>query len=136
MLKRALLAGAAVFVAWSVLDFVIHGLLLGATYAATAELWRPIDEIKRPLMSLVTLVYTICFVAIYALLVSNKTIRSGITFGALLGVASGFSMGFGTYGFMPIPLPLAWSWFGGTLVELIAAGAIVGAIVWPVTKTA
>jgi len=40
--KRAILAVVGVFIAWSMLDFLIHGLLLQSTYEATANLWRPI----------------------------------------------------------------------------------------------
>ena len=39
--KRALIAMVAVFAAWSVIDFIIHNLLLMDAYAATAHLWRP-----------------------------------------------------------------------------------------------
>ncbi len=131
MFKRAILAVVAVFLAFSVLDFVIHGLLLQATYKASADLWRPMDEMKMPLMYLVTMVFTVSFVAIYGLMVAKKSLLSGIQFGALFGLACGVSMGFGSYCYMPIPLSLAWSWFFGSLVETIAAGAIVGAILKP-----
>ena len=40
-MKRIVLAVVAVFVAWSALDFVIHGLILASSYEATARLWRP-----------------------------------------------------------------------------------------------
>ncbi|MBI2958826.1 MAG: hypothetical protein HYY28_00800 [Betaproteobacteria bacterium] len=82
-----------------------------------------------PLLYVVTLVFSACFVAIYALLVGQKSLLSGIEFGALFGLATGISMGFGSYSFMPIPLSLAWSWFLGSWIEAIAAGAIAGAIV-------
>ena len=78
MRKRAALAVVAVFIAWSILDFVIHGLLLKTIYEETAGLWRPMEEMKMPLMYVVTLIYTVCFVAIYGLLVRNKTVKSGI----------------------------------------------------------
>ena len=44
-MKRTLLAVLAVFVMWSVLDFVIHGLILGSIYMATPHLWRPMHEV-------------------------------------------------------------------------------------------
>ncbi len=131
MVKRAVLAVVAAFIGWSILDFVIHGLLLKSTYEATADLWRPAEEMKMPLMFFVTLVFAACFVAIYGLLVTQKSLISGIKFGALIGVATGTSMGFGSYCYMPIPLTLAWSWFFGNLVEAVAAGAVVGAILRP-----
>lgn len=131
MVKRMLLALVAVFIAWSVLDFLIHGLFLQPTYEATANLWRPMDEMNMPLMYFVTLIFTASFVGIYGFLVTPKSILSGIKFGALFGLAVGISMGFGSYCYMPIPLMLAWSWFFGTLLESVVAGAIVGAILKP-----
>jgi hypothetical protein len=129
MAKRIILAVVTVFIAWSILDFILHGLLLRSTYEATANLWRPMDQMKMPLMYFVTLVFTACFVLIYGLLVERKSLVSGIQFGALFGLATGISMGFGSFSYMPIPLTLAWTWFFGSWIEAIAAGAIVGAIV-------
>ncbi len=128
MTKRTIIAVVMVFIAWSVLDFLLHGLFLRSTYEATASLWRPMDQMNMPLMYCVTLVFSACFVLIYGLWVEPKSIRSGIRFGALFGLATGFSMGFGSYSYMPIPSALAWSWFIGTWIETVAAGAIVGLI--------
>jgi hypothetical protein len=129
MLKRTVFAVVVVFIAWSILDFIIHGMLLKSTYAATASLWRPMGEMNMPLMYLVTLVFTGCFVLIYGYLVGQKSLVSGIKFGVLFGLATGISMGFGSYSYMPIPLTLAWSWFFGSLIEAMIAGAIVGVII-------
>jgi uncharacterized protein with PQ loop repeat len=128
MLKRTIWAVVAVFIAWSGMDFILHGLLLRSIYEATASLWRPMDQMSIPLMYFVTFIFTVCFVLIYGLLVGQKSLMSGIRYGALFGLASGISMGFGSYCYMPIPLTLAWSWFFGCWIETIAAGAIVGAI--------
>jgi hypothetical protein len=129
MTKRTIWAVVAVFLVWSILDFILHGLLLRSIYMATANLWRPMEQMNTTLMHLVTLASATCFVLIYGLLVGQKSIMSGIRFGALFGVATGISMGFGSYSVMPIPLTLAWAWFLGSWIESIAAGAIVGAII-------
>jgi len=129
MNKRILLAIVAIFITWSILDFVIHGVLLQSAYEATASLWRPMVEIKIGLSYLVTMIFTVCFVLIYALQISDKSMATGIKYGFLFGLAMGVSMGFGSYSYMPIPYTLAFTWFAGTLVESILAGAIVGAIV-------
>lgn len=129
MLKRIIFAIVTIFIAWSVLDMVIHGMLLQKTYEATANLWRPMEEMDMTLMYIVTLAYTACFVFIYSVFVGNKSVATGIKFGALFGLAAGISMGFGSYSYMPIPLSLAVSWFTSTLIEAIVAGALVGVIV-------
>jgi len=126
MVKRMTLAVVVVFIVWSILDFILHGLLLQSTYEATASLWRPMDQMNMPLIYFVTLVFAACFVLIYGLLVGQKSLASGLQFGALFGLATGISMGFGSYSYMPIPLTLAWSWFFGSWIEALAAGAIVG----------
>jgi hypothetical protein len=128
MLKRALIAIVVLFVAWSAMDYLIHGLILRPTYDATADLWRPMDDMNMPLMYLITLIYVACFVAIYGSLVSKKSLGSGIKFGVLFGLAAGVSMGFGSYSYMPIPVSLAWGWLLGALAQSIVAGALVGAI--------
>lgn len=128
MAKRGILAVIAVFITWSILDFILHGVLLQSTYQATAELWRPMEEMKMSLMYVVTLLFSVCFVAIYGFLSADKSVVSGIAFGILFGLAVGISMGFGSYSYMPIPLTLAWSWFFGSMVKATIAGAVVGMI--------
>ena len=129
MLKQTTWAIIAVFIVWSILDFLIHGVFLKSTYQETANLWRPEDEMNMPLMSIVTLVFSICFVTIYSYLIEPKSLSLGVKYGLILGIATGVSMGFGSYCYMPIPLSLAFSWFIASLVELTLAGIIVGLMV-------
>ncbi|MEE9411477.1 MAG: hypothetical protein V3V22_00350 [Methylococcales bacterium] len=129
MLKQSIWAVIAVFIAWSILDFVIHGLLLKSTYQATANLWRPEEEMNMFLMSMVTLIFSICFVAIYSYLISPKSLVSGIHYGLIFGIATGVSMGFGSYCYMPIPMSLAVSWCVASVVELTLAGCLTGLLV-------
>lgn len=128
MVKRTIWAVVAVFIAWLALDFILHNLFLRSTYEASANLWRPADQMNLPLIYFVMFVLIGCFVLIYELLVRQKSLASGTQFGVLFGLAIGISVGFGTYIHMPIPLTLAWGWFLGGWIKAIAAGAIVGAI--------
>jgi len=129
MSKRIVLAILAVFVAWGVMDFVIHGILLQSIYADTAHMWRPMEEMNMRMMYLVSLVSASAFVLIYASLTSIRSIKLGVLYGLLFGLATGASAGFGTYCVMPIPMALAWGWFLGMLAEATVAGAIAGAII-------
>ncbi len=129
MNKRIVIGILAVFVAWQVLDFVLHGLVLASTYRETAELWRPVVEMKMGLMRVVGLVASVCFVCLYAWLVRPKSWATGLSYGLILGAANGFSMGFGTYSVMPLPESLAVAWCIGAIVETAVAGLLVGWIV-------
>jgi len=106
-MKRAIGAGVAIFAAWAILDYLLHGPLLGPAYEASAGLWRPMDQMSTPLIVFVKVVLIVCFVLIYGLLVANKSLASGILFGVLYGLTTGIASGFGTYIHMPLPLTLA-----------------------------
>lgn len=128
MLKRNLLAVIAIFVAWSILDYLIHGIMLASSYEATANLWRPMEEMNPLLCYGVKLGFTICFVLIYDLLISNKSLQNGIKFGLLLGLGNGL-VDLGSYVYMPIPLTMAGAWLAAALIQTGIAGAIVGAMI-------
>ena len=129
MAKRVPLAILAVLVLWQVLDYLIHVVILGSSYAATRELWRPEDEMKLWLMLVVTLISAAVFVFIYARLIGKKSVCTGVTYGFLFGLAFGIGMGYGTYSVMPIPYFMAFTWFAGTVVETTLAGLLTGLII-------
>ena len=129
MLKRALLSGLAILIAWMVLDLLWHRYVLAPLYAVNATRWRPFDQMNVALIYLVTFALIAIFVATYQRLVRPKSLGAGVTFGAFIGLALGISAGFGTYIHMPIPLTLAWGWFRGGWLKGVAAGAIVGRLI-------
>ena len=135
MLKKILLGGIAIFVAWEVLDFLIHGVILGPTYATLANLFRPQAEMKMGLMVVVTLIGALTFAAVYAWFVNPKSLTTGMKFGLVWGFGGGVMMGYGTFGSMPIPYILALTWFLGTWVEFTVAGLLAGLIIRPTATT-
>ena len=131
MIKRTVFGILTVFIVWSVLDFIIHGVILKASYEATADLWRPMDEMKTKMwiMYVAGLISAASFVSIYAIFVAKRTVMTGFIFGLLFGVGVGAGMGYGTYSVMPIPYSMALTRFLGTVVEAAVGGALAGLIV-------
>jgi len=129
MLKRILLATVAVFVAWEVLDFVIHGLILRDAYAASPGLWRPMADMKMGLMYIVGAIAAFCFAGVYGWLVRPKSLNAALKFGLLSGIGAGVSMGYGSYCVMPIPYAMAFTWFAGTVVQALVGGLLAGVII-------
>ena len=129
MTMRALLAALAILVACTLLDFLLHRLLLAPIYDASPGLWRPFDQMNVALIYTVIFVLIGVFIGTYKLLVSPKSLRAGMLLGAFIGLALGVSVGFGTLIHIPIPLALAWGWFIGGWLKGLAAGAIVGAVI-------
>ena len=125
MNPRALAIGTiGLFVLWSALDYVIHGLLLSPYYASTAGLFRPMEDMRMPLLYGTVLVGALGYTLLYGLGGARAALRDSLLFGLWFGLATGFGMGFGTYATMPIPLEIAWGWFLGSLVESLAAAVL------------
>jgi hypothetical protein len=129
MTKRPLLAALAILVAWTLLDVLLHRLLLAPIYDASPNLWRPFDQMNVALIYAVTFVLIGVYVGTYQFLVRPKSLRAGLFLGGFIGLALGVSAGFGTFIHMPIPLALAWGWFIGGWLKGLTAGAIVGAVI-------
>jgi hypothetical protein len=128
-MKKTIIAILAVFVSWQVFDFVIHGIILQPTYAATLSLWRPDAEMKRGLMMIVSLVSATCFVLVYDWFFKEKNMMAGLKYGVIFGLGVGFSMGYGTYSVQPIMYYTALGWFLGTVVKAAIAGLLTGLII-------
>ena len=128
-MKRSLLAGLTILVAWMLLDLIIHRILLAPVYEATTNLWRPFDQMNVVLIYTATLVLIGVFVGIYTWLVRPKSLAAGLGLGALIGLALGISVGLGTFIHMPIPSPVAWGWFIGGWLKGLVAGAVIGVVI-------
>jgi hypothetical protein len=127
-MKRPLLAGVAILIAWMLLDLLIHRLFLAPLYEASRELWRPFDQMNVALIYTVTIVLISVFVGIYELLVRPQSLGTGLALGAFVGLALGVSAGLGTFIHMPIPPAVAWGWFVSGWLKGLVAGAIVGTV--------
>ncbi len=123
-IRKVALGTVAVFVLWSILDFVIHGVLLSPLYAALPNLFRPMQQILMPLLYGVTLLVALCYTILFGLGGPRTGVKDALAFGLFYGLATGLGMGFGTYAVQPISLGLAFGWFAGTLVETIAGALL------------
>ncbi len=128
-MKRFILAVAAVFISWSIMECLIHGRILMSAYEATPELWRTPEEMKFNLLRLVVLIKSIVFVSIYTRFFLNKNLRAALLYGLLFGIGIGIPMGYGSFAVMPISYLMASVWFHGTLVQTITGGLLIGLIV-------
>ena len=45
-MKRPLMAGAAILVAWMLFDLIAHRFFLAPIYEANSSLWRPFDQMN------------------------------------------------------------------------------------------
>jgi hypothetical protein len=87
------------------------------------------EEMKWAVQYMAVFFSSFAFVYIYAKLISPKSIKNAIIYGAFWGFAAGMSMGYGSYSVMELPYILAAGWFWGTLIEATVGGLIIGLMI-------
>jgi hypothetical protein len=111
MIKRSLLAVLAIFVAWSAMDFLLHGVFLTSSYAATAALWRPMPEMKMGLISFTILVSAFVFVYIYYRFFAEKTLGAAVKWVSFLAYLPAFPWALAPTPSCPCPKRCRWRGF-------------------------
>ncbi len=82
--KKALIAIIVIFIVHEVLNFLIHGLILGSIYQTMLETWRPDMQNWMWIMNIGNLIFVFFFVFIFAKGYEGKGIIEGIRFGLII----------------------------------------------------
>src|SRR5437667_319671 len=134
-MKRLIIACVVVFLFVFGYNWVLHGKVLSNAYMESAQLWRDEAGMKQHFgwLLLGQLLMSVMFCVIYAL-------RRGTAAGPGQGAGYGFLVAlllssgtFISYAVEPLPGKIAATWFIGDLIQLVIAGAILGAIYRPPT---
>ena len=135
--KNLLISGLVVFVVHQILDYFIHQVILAPTYEATAELWRPEDEMLSLMwvMICVGLLWSFIFTYIFGWFHKGLGIMEGIQYGFCIGLFVMVPMAFNSYVVTPIPFSLALGWFGYGMVQVIICGAVLSLVYRPSQAT-
>jgi hypothetical protein len=136
--KKWVITSLVIFVVATLLDFVIHMLILGGAYEATSHIWRPEAEMNSMMwfMWLSGLIWSFLFVYIFAKGYEGRGIMEGVRFGLVIGLFFMISMSLGNYVTLPIPFSLALYWFIFGVIEIIILGILASILYKPVTAPA
>ncbi len=126
--KRFIGASIAVFLAFQVLDFIIHGMILRPVYESLKDVWRPDMMSKMWIMYVGSFVLSFLFIYIFIKGHENKGIAEGIRYGIIIGLFASIPYGFYEYVMYPLPLSLCVQWFVYGMIEFIICGMIAAAI--------
>ncbi len=127
-MKKILIGFVAVFVTLEVLDAIIHAGILGGTYAAMRNTWRPDMMSKLWILHFVRLATAFFFTYVFSKGYEGKGIMEGVRYGFYLGVIVSSGFAFGTYSMFDIGKGLALQWFFYSLIEYIIAGVVVSLV--------
>lgn len=137
--KRFILAFIAVFIASSLFNFLIHGVLLTPEYKAQAFLMRgqADGQIHAPFLILSFLFFSIAFVWIYAQGVADKPwVGQGIRYAIAVWLIASVSRYLCYYAIQPWTADTIFKQIGYELVMMLILGILVAVFFRPPATTA
>ena len=121
-MKKVWIGFITIFILMEILEFVIHGLLLGPTYAELKDLFRPDMERLWWVYQILMLIGAFFFTFIFSKGWEGKGVMEGVRYGLYIGIWMGSGFAYGSYSMIAIPYWLAMTWFIVTIVEYIIYG--------------
>jgi len=130
MNKKVLTGAAVVWVAMGLLGFLIHEVLLKATYETESmrHLWRAPEEMKMGLIFISNAIVAYFLSLVFSKGYQGKGMSEGVRFGLFMGLIIATPMAYATYATMPITYSLALQWFLYGIVEYVIYGIILSAV--------
>jgi hypothetical protein len=115
-----------------VLDFVIHGVILGESYRQLSNIFRSDMEGKMWIIFLTGLIFSFFFVFVYARGCEDKGIMEGIRYGLIIACFFAIPHMYGQYVIYPLPYALVLQWVIYEFIKLVIMGVAVAVIYRPV----
>ncbi|MBI2837933.1 MAG: hypothetical protein HYX75_06450 [Acidobacteria bacterium] len=130
MNKKLWIGFVAVFISWSVLAFVIHGVLLSGVYGSEdmMKVWRPDMQSKMWVFHVVTVVTSFFLTLIFSQWYTGRGVVEGVQFGIYSGFLMATPMAYSSYAMYPIPYSLALQWFLYGMVHFLILGIILALV--------
>ena len=121
-IKRFIMASIAVFVAFEVIDAIVHTGILAKTYQTLGPVWRPDMMSKMWIFHIGSLILAFLFTYIFIRGYENKGLIEGVRYGVIIGLFANIPYAFYEYAMFPLPLSLCLPW-------------VVFGVIGPVTAT-
>ena len=130
MHKKVIPGFIAVYIAISLMNFVIHGVLLKSIYMqlVATQLMRGEDAGTMWIYFVTALVVSFFFVLIFSKGYEGKGIGEGVRFGLYAGLMMATPFAYDSYASYPVPYSLALQWFLYTVIEYIILGVVAAAV--------
>ena len=127
-IKKFVIASIVVFIVFEILNFIIHGPLLGSIYVETKSVWRPDMMDKMWIIHITNFIFSFLFVYIFTKGYENKGIVEGLRFGLIIGLLMNVVGMFNQYAVYPLPFSLAIQWFIYGIIQYVICGAVAASI--------
>ena len=134
--KKLLIAFAVAFVVSMIYNFVVHEMILSATYQELQHLWRPDMDSKMWIGIVTGLIYVFFFVYIFVRGYENRGILEGVRYGLVIWAFVCIPAYYGQYMIYDLPYSLVLKWVIFELISMVLMGIVVALIYRPDEKPA
>lgn len=138
--KKLLITALAVFIVVEVTNYLIHGVILGSTYASdeVKNAFRQMEDMESKMwvMWVVDLIWSFFFAFFFAKGYENKGIMEGVRFGIYVGLFVSLVASYAQYVVYPLPYSVTFQWFLYGLIQSVLLGVIAALIYKPMPKIA
>ena len=128
MSKKFWISFVVVFVAFMLLDILIHGVLLASQYESVQQLYRPEGEMMMWIIWVVEIIFAFFFVLVFQHGYKGTGLMEGVRYGLYIGLMMNIPAAYSTYAVQPIPYSLAFFWFLYGTIGMVILGAITALI--------
>ncbi len=130
MSKKFWVGVILVFIAWNVLNIVIHGILLTRAYESDAmmKVFRPDMQSKMWIFYIVAAVCSFFLTLIFSKWYKGRGLVEGVQFGVYSGFLMATPMAYSSYAMYPIPSSVVFQWFVYGMIHYLIIGVILGLI--------
>ncbi len=130
--SKAIVAGLAAGFVQNIVNFVLHGLVLGGTYVDQPAFVQEPDDMTMQIVWFLAVALVIGVVAGLLFASSRQSwqagARGGLHFGILLGAVIGFQQFYLTLVINDFPYHVAWMWLGVEISSFGIGGMVLGAM--------
>lgn len=128
--NRILLGAIAAGIATNIADFVMHGMIMGPTYAKHPDVFTqtPSNPVWFTVVSL-AIAFTVALLFARTRSSWAPGWNGGLTYGFFVGLVGFFPSFYQSIVIDGFPYFLAWCWGGIQMIDSLIAGALLGVIV-------
>jgi len=130
--RNFILTSIIVFVAYEVVNNIIHFLILSSAYKALVNVWRHDMMQKMWIMYVTALIFSFLFVYIFSKGYEGRGIQEGIRYGLIMGLLMNVVGMFNQYAVYPLPFSLVIQWFVYGVIQFMICGIVAAALYKPV----
>lgn len=134
--KKFLIAFIVLYIVGGLLSFIVHELILGSTYQALSDIWRPDMERLMWVQFVTAAFFTFFFIYIFARGYQDRGIMEGVRFGLIIWAFLSIPSIYGQYMVYPLPYSLILQWLVYDLIILVILGILVSLLYKPLDTKA